>query len=105
MERQKTMRDEPEHYVDPARSADEARHHAGIARIGLVLPTREDIASCPPADLEVWLDLWFFESPTLLVPSDSVVLSVREDLLRRPDAESQGVRSLIELCDAYISPG
>ena len=95
------MHGQPEHYMDPARVAEESRRHKNMPRIGLVPPTRQEIGSSPASVLEEWLDVWFHESPTLLIPNNSVVSAVRADLLQRSDAASPEVQSLIALCDRY----
>lgn len=77
---------------------------AGIIRMGMYVPTRGEVRSMSPGELYQLLDMWFWESPTELIPSREMIEMVRFDLEARPDKDFPSVRTLIHICDEILSP-
>jgi hypothetical protein len=71
----------------------------------MYVPTRREVATLPPSDLTEILDLWFWESPTELIPSRAQVREVRAVLVGRPDAGTPAVLEILALCDDLLTPG
>jgi len=83
-----------------------ASHGIGnpVTRVGVSVPTRREVGTLAADDLMFILDCWFYECPVELIPSNDQVRQVREVLAKRPDSSAEGIRKLIELCDAYLEP-
>jgi hypothetical protein len=75
-----------------------------VIRVGMYVPTREEVRTLPPEDLDLILDFWMWESPTELIPSREQIAAVRSVLLSRPDAEMPEVRAIVAACDDYLEP-
>ena len=89
---------------DRALRAAMASHGADnpMVRMGMYVPTRGEVASLPPDELSILLDLWIWESPTELISSYAQIREVRETLATRSDAHQPEVRALIAVCDDYV---
>lgn len=74
-----------------------------IVRLGMYVPTREEVATRPISELADILDMWMFESPTEMIPTHAQIREVREILAARPDASEPESRALIALCDDYLA--
>ena len=73
-------------------------------RAGMYVPTREEVATMPAAEISEVLDLWMWESPTELIPSRTQIAEVRSILVARPDAQSPELEALIVACSEYLQP-
>lgn len=73
-----------------------------VFRVGMYVPTREEAAKMPPAELRTILIDWMWESPSELIPNDQQIADVRSILVSRPDAESPVIHQLIAECEAYL---
>lgn len=99
---------EDEHYgmpnsaVQQAQESHKTAQDRGITRMGLFVPTRHEVRTMPPESIETMLDLWMYESPVEIIPSDSQIRDVRKDLQSRADAYCPEVQRAIQLCDRYI---
>lgn len=74
-------------------------------RMGMYVPTRAEVGSTDPLELYEVLEVWTTESPTELIPTRTQIEQVRALLVERPDADTQAVRRLVELCDDYLDVG
>lgn len=84
-------------------AARESHRPAGLVhRVGMHVPTRGEVATLPPNELQPILDMWFWESPTELIPSQDQIRNVKEVLVDREDATEPDVRELIALCDDLL---
>jgi hypothetical protein len=72
-------------------------------RMGMYVPTREEVATLPIDDIAVILDLWMYEGPTELIPSYEQIREVRAVLESRADAYTPEVRAAIADCDEYLA--
>jgi hypothetical protein len=75
-----------------------------FVRLGMYVPTREEVAEMAAPQLMDLLDMWMWESPSELIPTDDQIQEVRDILLQRGDAGSGGVQAIIELCNDFL-PG
>lgn len=75
-----------------------------VFRMGMYVPTREEVATSNPDDLFEVLDLWMWEGPTEMIPTHAQIEQVRAILVERQDRETRAVRKLVELCDDYLEP-
>lgn len=75
--------------------------HGGLPRMGLYVPTRYEVGTMPSETLGPILEMWLYEGPAELIPSEKQIRSVLEILLRRPDRAA--VRDLIAECHRYLS--
>jgi hypothetical protein len=73
-------------------------------RMGMYVPTREEVATLPIDDLAVILDLWMWESPTELIPTNEQIAEVRAIIAARADAHLTAAAALIAECDRYLAP-
>lgn len=73
-----------------------------VFRMGMYVPTREEVATRSLTDLTTLLDLWMWESPTELIPSRAQIEQVRSILAARPDAHLPEAQALIATCDQYV---
>jgi uncharacterized protein (DUF433 family) len=73
-----------------------------FARMGMYVPTRAEVRTLPPDDLEFILDCWVWESPSELIPTHTQIAAVRYDLRSRPDAQTNDVEALIEICNDFL---
>ena len=87
----------PEAAFDAARLV-----HEGINRAGMLVPTRLIVRTMSPNLLDVALDLWMYESPSELIPSNEQILEVIYELERRPDRLHADVLAIIKSCEAYL---
>jgi uncharacterized protein (DUF433 family) len=78
--------------------------HNPVIRAGMYVPTRGEVATADPAQLDEILDLWLWEGPTELIPTREQIEEVRSILLRRQDGELPSVRALVAMCDDYLDP-
>jgi len=76
--------------------------HQGIHRAGMFVPTRLMVRTMSPNDLDVALDLWMYESPAELIPSNEQIREVIYELHRRTDHLNPEVCAIIKRCAAYI---
>ena len=74
----------------------------GINRAGMFVPTRLMVRTMSLNDLDVALDLWMYESPAELIPSNEQIREVIYELHRRPDHLNPEVCAIIKRCEAYI---
>lgn len=87
----------PEEVFDSARQA-----HQGINRAGMFVPTRMMVRTMSLNDLDVALDLWMYESPAELIPSNEQIHEVIYEMHRRLDHLDPKVLAIIKSCEAYI---
>lgn len=73
-----------------------------VRRIGMYVPTRQEVAALAPDDLAAVLDLWMGESPAELIPSYDQIRHVRSILASRPDAKTPAVQAIIAECERYL---
>jgi hypothetical protein len=73
-----------------------------VIRMGMYVPTRREVSQMPAEELAEVLDLWMWEGPTELIPTDKQIHGVRDVLLSRPDATSQDIQNVIAECDRYL---
>ena len=85
------------------RAAAEAHQPAWVHRMGTFVPTRREVSTGATDDLEAILDIWFWESPTDLIPTDTQIAAARHDLKNRADAETEAVQALISLCNDLLA--
>lgn len=77
--------------------------HNPIVRMGMYVPTREEVATLPISKLADVLDMWMWESPTELIPTAEQIAEVRAILAARGDANLPDMVSLIAECDRYLA--
>ena len=73
-----------------------------IFRMGMYVPTREEVATLPIAKLADIIDIWMWEGPTELIPTAEQIAAVRRILAARVDAHLPEVVALIAECDRYV---
>lgn len=66
------------------------------------MPTRQEVATLAPDDLDAVLDLSMWESPAKLIPSYDQIRQVRPILASRPDAETPAIQAIIATCDRFL---
>lgn len=71
-------------------------------RMGMYVPTRQEVATMPIDELSILLDLWMWESPSELIPSRAQIAEVRRVVAERPDASTPEGLALLTDCDRYI---
>ena len=74
-------------------------NHGGILRLGMYVPTREEVRTMAPDPLYINLDQWMWESPAELIPRMEQIAEVLSELLTRPDQEA--IRHIVAACQAY----
>jgi hypothetical protein len=70
--------------------------HRGIIRAGCYVPTRREVATADADLVATWLEEWWWESPSLLIPDDDQIDAAIAVLRTRDDCDSQVLRELIE---------
>lgn len=78
----------------------EINSHKGINRAGCFVPTRKNVLTMPVDRLYVVLDLWLYESPATLIPSDTQIAEVLDVILLREDVDK--CEKVIRKCKQYI---
>ena len=78
----------------------EVEDHKPIMRIGCFVPSVKDVREMSVDDLRITLDLWLWESPTTLIPSDDQILEVISVLRTRTDVDDCGV--VLDMCYRYV---
>lgn len=73
-----------------------------MVRMGMYVPTREEVATRRISDLAATLDMWMWESPTELIPTAAQITEVRAILAGRVDAHLPEAVALIAECDRYL---
>jgi hypothetical protein len=73
-----------------------------FVRIGMYVPTRQEVATMDPKILFEILDCWIWESPTELIPRPGQIQQLREVLLRRPDVEDPAVQEVVAMVTDYL---
>lgn len=73
-----------------------------LIRLGMYVPSRQEVATMPIGSLAEILDYWMWESPTELIPSPTQIQEVRNVLEARPDAAEPETRALIAECEDYV---
>lgn len=61
------------------------------------------MTTLPVDDLAVIVDLWMWESPTELIPTNEQIADVRAIIAARADAPLPAVADLIAECDKYLA--
>lgn len=80
---------------------DDHKDVPGIFRVGLYVPTRQEVMTLDPKTLRPILIDWMWESPSMLIPSNDQINEVRDILVSRNDSKS--CAQLIADCDEYIA--
>lgn len=75
-------------------------NHKGINRMGCFVPSVKEIREMTPNELSLILDLWLYESPTLLIPSNDQIQEVIEVIQGRNDIDE--CSQAINLCLQYV---
>jgi len=91
-----TAPDDDRFGISAAAIRTEVERHRGIIRSGMYVPTRHEVRTAPLSWLAPVLQDWVWESPTLLIPSETMVEEVIAELTARPDADAAEVRKLID---------
>ncbi len=90
----------------PASAFQAARESHGldspVFRMGMYVPTRQEVATLPATQLLPIVIDWMWESPSELVPNNDQIAQLRAILLARPDASDVEVRELIVACEEYL---
>jgi hypothetical protein len=73
-----------------------------VIRMGMYVPTREEVATRPAAELYAVVIDWMWESPSELIPDNTQIAELRAILLSRTDADNPDVQQLIAACDDYL---
>jgi hypothetical protein len=73
-----------------------------VMRMGMYVPTRNEVATRPAAELYPILIDWMWESPSELIPNNTQIAELRVILLSRTDADNPDVQQLIAACDDYL---
>lgn len=73
-----------------------------VVRMGMYVPTREEVATRPAADLYTVVIDWMWESPSELIPNNTQIGELRAILLARADADDPNLQQLIAACDDYL---
>lgn len=71
-------------------------------RLGRYVPTRRDVVTLGADDIAFLLDLWMWESPTELIPSDDQIREVRSVVSSRLDADTPEVQAIIAEYDRHL---
>ncbi|TXI09804.1 MAG: hypothetical protein E6Q76_04990 [Rhizobium sp.] len=94
--------DMPPSAFDSAAASHNEAAAFGIARIGMLVPSRLQVRTLPIGELEFVLEYWMYESPAELIPSDDQIREVIFELMLRPDAESEDFKRLVDALNQYI---
>ncbi len=90
----------------PATAFQAARESHGldnpVMRMGMYVPTRNEVATRPAAELYSIVIDWMWESPSELIPNNAQIAELRAILVTRPDADHEDVQQLIAACDDYL---
>lgn len=73
-----------------------------VVRMGMYVPTREEVATRPAADLYLVVIDWMWESPSELIPNNTKIGELRAILLARADVDDPNLQQLIAACDDYL---
>jgi hypothetical protein len=73
-----------------------------VVRLGMYVPTRQEVAGMPAGELALLIDVWIWESPTELIPTPEQRAEVRSVLRARPDANDPEVMAIIAECDDFL---
>lgn len=76
----------------------------GIVRMGMYVPTRFEVRTWPALPLSYMLDLWLYDCPSEIIPSDNQVREIIFELERRPDKDEQIILNIVEFLNEYIHP-
>jgi hypothetical protein len=71
-------------------------------RMGMYIPTREEVGSMPAGALSAVIDLWLWESPTELIPTPRQIVEVRSVLIARSDAQTPAIMQIVADCDHFL---
>ncbi len=73
-----------------------------VIRMGMYVPTREEVATRPAAELYLVVIDWMWESPSELIPDNTQIGELRAILLSRADADNPDVQQLVAACEDYL---
>ncbi|MEW5835086.1 MAG: hypothetical protein B7X39_19480 [Lysobacterales bacterium 14-68-21] len=73
-----------------------------VYRMGMVAPTRHEVATLPAAELLPIVIDWIWESPSEPNPNNRQIGELRAILLTRPDVEAPEIQQLLSECSQYI---
>lgn len=73
-----------------------------VVRMGMYVPTREEVATRPAADLYSVVIDWMWESPSELIPNNTKIGELRAILLARADVDDPNLQQPIAACDDYL---
>ena len=97
---------DPDRFGTPESAFEAARQSHGLnnpaARMGMYVPTRADVENMPALALSTVIDLWFWESPTELIPTQHQITEVRSVLLARSDALTPEIMQIVAECDHFL---
>ena len=78
----------------------ELEDHQPIFRMGCYIPTAREVLTMHPKDLEITLELWMWESPTMLIPNNEQIAEVITVIQSRHDVDR--CNDVLNNCFRYI---
>ncbi|MGH8456586.1 MAG: hypothetical protein ACRETE_06335, partial [Stenotrophobium sp.] len=100
------MTDPDDRFGMPASAFQAAHESHGLDnptfRMGMYVPTRNEVATRSAAELYPIVIDWMWESPSELIPDNTQIADLRAILVARADADAADVQQLMAACDDYL---